>query len=38
MYDRKTRIAVTASGMLAVIAVLAALWRLIMGLRAVGIL
>ena len=38
MYDRKTVAAVTASTTLALVAVLATLWRLVMGLRAAGLL
>lgn len=38
MYDRKVVTAVTASMTLAVLAVLATLWRLVMSLRAAGLL
>lgn len=38
MYDRKTVAAVRASATLALVAIIATLWRLVMGLRAAGLL
>jgi hypothetical protein len=38
MYDQKVVAAASASGVLAAVAILAALWRLIVGLQSVGLL